>query len=85
VIHNFENKLHNSHIPEAERHCSLKEDDVKKVERQVEKSANTILLESRIGEKKLRIKLKRLSTNLNMENYNRTKTAKVELFKTVNR
>jgi VacB/RNase II family 3'-5' exoribonuclease len=31
-------------------HCTLKEDDVKKVERQVEKSANAILLESRIGE-----------------------------------
>jgi exoribonuclease-2 len=31
-------------------HCTLKEDDVKKVERQVEKSANAILMESRIGE-----------------------------------
>ena len=31
-------------------HCTLKEDDVKKVERQVEKSANAILLESKIGE-----------------------------------
>ena len=31
-------------------HCTMKEDDVKKVERQVEKSANAILLESRIGE-----------------------------------
>jgi exoribonuclease-2 len=28
----------------------VKEDDVKKVERQVEKSANAILMESRIGE-----------------------------------
>jgi VacB/RNase II family 3'-5' exoribonuclease len=31
-------------------HCTLKEDDVKKVERQVEKSANAMLMESRIGE-----------------------------------
>jgi exoribonuclease-2 len=31
-------------------HCTLKEDDVRKVERQVEKSANAILMESRIGE-----------------------------------
>jgi len=31
-------------------HCTMKEDDVKKVERQVEKSANAILLKSRIGE-----------------------------------
>jgi exoribonuclease-2 len=31
-------------------HCTQKEDDVKKVERQVEKAANAILLESRIGE-----------------------------------
>jgi VacB/RNase II family 3'-5' exoribonuclease len=31
-------------------HCTLKEDDAKKVERQVEKSANAILFESRIGE-----------------------------------
>jgi exoribonuclease-2 len=30
--------------------CTLKEDDVKKVERQVEKSANAILMKSRIGE-----------------------------------
>jgi exoribonuclease-2 len=30
--------------------CTQKEDDVKKVERQVEKAANAILLESRIGE-----------------------------------
>jgi exoribonuclease-2 len=29
----------------------MKEDDVKKVERQVEKSANAILMKSRIGEK----------------------------------
>ncbi len=32
------------------QHCTLKENDVKKVERQVEKSANAILMESRIGE-----------------------------------
>jgi len=31
-------------------HCTMKEDDVKKVERQVEKSANAILMKSRIGE-----------------------------------
>ncbi len=31
-------------------HCTNKEDDVKKVERQVEKSANAILMKSRIGE-----------------------------------
>jgi exoribonuclease-2 len=31
-------------------HCTQKEDDVKKVERQVEKAANAILLRSRIGE-----------------------------------
>jgi exoribonuclease-2 len=31
-------------------HCTIKEDDVKKVERQVEKSANAILMKSRIGE-----------------------------------
>jgi VacB/RNase II family 3'-5' exoribonuclease len=31
-------------------HCTLREDDIKKVERQVEKSAMAILLESRIGE-----------------------------------
>lgn len=30
--------------------CTLKEDDVKKVERQVEKSADAILMESRLGE-----------------------------------
>jgi exoribonuclease-2 len=32
------------------RHCTLKEDDAKKVERQVEKSAHAMLMESRIGE-----------------------------------
>jgi VacB/RNase II family 3'-5' exoribonuclease len=32
------------------RHCTLKEDDAKKVERQVEKAANALLMESRIGE-----------------------------------
>jgi len=31
-------------------HCTMKEDDVKKVERQVEKSANAMLMKSRIGE-----------------------------------
>jgi VacB/RNase II family 3'-5' exoribonuclease len=31
-------------------HCTMKEDDIKKVERQVEKSANAILMKSRIGE-----------------------------------
>lgn len=31
-------------------HCTIKEDDVRKVERQVEKSATAMLLESRIGE-----------------------------------
>ncbi len=37
-------------LEEIARHCTLKEDDVRKVERQVEKSANAILMESRIGE-----------------------------------
>jgi exoribonuclease-2 len=32
------------------RHCTLKEDDVRKVERLVEKSANAMLMESRIGD-----------------------------------
>lgn len=32
------------------RHCTQKEDDAKKVERQVEKSAHAMLMESRIGE-----------------------------------
>lgn len=32
------------------KHCTLKENDVKKVERQVEKSANAILMKSRIGD-----------------------------------
>ena len=32
------------------QHCTLKEDDVTKVERQVEKSANAILMKSRVGE-----------------------------------
>jgi VacB/RNase II family 3'-5' exoribonuclease len=37
-------------MEEIAKHCTLKEDDVKKVERQVEKSANAILMKSRIGE-----------------------------------
>ena len=37
-------------LEEIAHHCTLKEDDVRKVERQVEKSANAILMESRIGE-----------------------------------
>lgn len=37
-------------LNEIAHHCTLKEDDVKKVERLVEKSANAMLLESRIGE-----------------------------------
>jgi len=37
-------------LEEIASHCTLKEDDVRKVERQVEKSANAILMESRIGE-----------------------------------
>jgi VacB/RNase II family 3'-5' exoribonuclease len=32
------------------RHCTLKEDDARKVERQVEKTAQAIIMESRIGE-----------------------------------
>jgi exoribonuclease-2 len=37
-------------LDQIAKQCTLKEDDVKKVERQVEKSANAILMESRIGE-----------------------------------
>ena len=37
-------------LEEIAHHCTQKEDDVRKVERQVEKSANAILMESRIGE-----------------------------------
>ena len=37
-------------LEEIAHHCTRKEDDVKKVERLVEKSANAMLLESRIGE-----------------------------------
>jgi len=37
-------------LEEIARHCTLKDDDVRKVERQVEKSANALLMESRIGE-----------------------------------
>ena len=37
-------------LEEIAQHCTLKEDDARKVERQVEKSANAMLLESRIGE-----------------------------------
>ena len=37
-------------LDQIAKQCTMKEDDVKKVERQVEKSANAILMESRIGE-----------------------------------
>jgi VacB/RNase II family 3'-5' exoribonuclease len=37
-------------LEEIAYHCTSKENDVRKVERQVEKSANAMLLESRIGE-----------------------------------
>ncbi len=37
-------------LEQIARHCTLKEDDVRKVERQVEKSANALLMESRINE-----------------------------------
>jgi len=37
-------------LEQIARHCTLKEDDARKVERQVEKSANAMLMESRIGE-----------------------------------
>jgi len=37
-------------LEEIAHYCTLKEDDVRKVERQVEKSANAMLMESRIGE-----------------------------------
>lgn len=37
-------------LEEIAHHCTLKEDDVRKVERQVEKSANAILMKSRVGE-----------------------------------
>jgi exoribonuclease-2 len=37
-------------LDQIAKQCTVKEDDVKKVERQVEKSANAILMESRIGE-----------------------------------
>jgi len=36
-------------LEQIAQHCTLKEDDVKKVERQVEKSANAILMKSKIG------------------------------------
>jgi VacB/RNase II family 3'-5' exoribonuclease len=49
--------ISNSSIPysteqleQIAQHCTLKENDVRKVERQVEKSANAILMRSRIGE-----------------------------------
>jgi len=38
-------------LEQIAKECTLKEDEVKKLERQVEKSANAMLLESRIGEK----------------------------------
>jgi exoribonuclease-2 len=37
-------------LEEIARHCTAKEDDIRKVERLVEKSANAMLMESRIGE-----------------------------------
>jgi VacB/RNase II family 3'-5' exoribonuclease len=37
-------------LDQIAKQCTMKEDDVKKVERLVEKSANAILMESRIGE-----------------------------------
>jgi len=37
-------------LEQIAQHCTLKEDDVKKVERQVEKSANAILMKSKIGQ-----------------------------------
>jgi exoribonuclease-2 len=37
-------------LEQIAKQCTVKEDDVKKVERQVEKSANAILMESKIGE-----------------------------------
>ena len=37
-------------LEQIARHCTLKEDDVRKVERLVEKSAHAMLMESRIGE-----------------------------------
>jgi len=37
-------------LEEIARHCTMKEDDVRKVERQVEKSAMAMLMKSRIGE-----------------------------------
>ena len=40
----------NEQMEQIAQHCTRKEDDVQKVERQVEKSANAILLKSRIGE-----------------------------------
>ena len=37
-------------LGEIALHCTLKEDDVRKIERQVEKSANAMLMQFRIGE-----------------------------------
>lgn len=37
-------------LEQIARHCTLKEDDARKVERLVEKSANAMLMESRIGD-----------------------------------
>jgi VacB/RNase II family 3'-5' exoribonuclease len=37
-------------LEQIAKNCTVREDDVKKVERQVEKSANAILMQSRVGE-----------------------------------
>ena len=38
-------------LEELAMHCTLKEDDAKKIERQISKSAAALVLESRIGER----------------------------------